>query len=92
VKRKASEMVGNGAWNFPNRNVGDRGRKESIVFATRPLKTNKGWRWLVHVRRVSTIEAQEIGGIFGLIFDFLGFGSDTDVEVIRYELLEEKAP
>lgn len=80
-------MVGNSTWNFDDRAVGDRSRRESIVRAWRPLKTDKGWRWLVKVRRVSTIEIQDIGGIFGAILDFLGMGSGVDAEVIRYEAI-----
>lgn len=77
-------MVGNGSWNFPDRDVGDRGRRETIIFAKWPKKTNKGWRWLVDVRRVSTIEMDY--DYFGAKFlDFLGLGSGVDTEVIRYE-------
>jgi hypothetical protein len=79
-------MVGNASWNFPDRDVGDRSRKETVVFARWPKKTNKGWCWLVDVRRVSTIEQSDDWFGSGL-FKFLGLGGYVDVEVIRWETL-----
>lgn len=78
-------MVGNASWDFEGRKVGDCSRHESIVFAKWPTKTNKGWRWLVDVRRVSTIE--EAGFTGAWIFEFLGMGGTVRQEVIRWEAL-----
>lgn len=78
-------MVGNASWDFEGREVGDCSRKVTIVFASWPVKTDKGWRWMVHVKRVSTIEYVPFAG--GWIFEFLGMGGTVREEVIRWETL-----
>ena len=78
-------MVGNATWDYPGREVGDYSRKETIEFAKWPKRTNKGWRWLVDVRRVSTIEFVPFTG--GWLFEFLGMGGTVRAEVIRWESL-----
>lgn len=79
-------MVGNANWDFPGRKVGDRSRKETVVRAWWPKKTNRGWRWLVNVRKVSTVEYVTVPLIGGLL-EFLGIGGYVDSEVIRWESL-----
>jgi hypothetical protein len=79
-------MVGNSKWDFPDRRIGDCSRQETIVRAWLPHKTDRGWRWLVKVRRVSTIEVTDIQFI-GWLFDFFGLPSGDWVEVIKWESL-----
>ncbi len=80
-------MVGNGSWHYPNRRVGDYSRIETIKRAWFPVWTNKGPRWLVLVRRVSTIESSWDPKEGTSIWDFLGLTSCSEQEVIRYEVL-----
>jgi hypothetical protein len=76
-------MVGNGSWGFPDRDVFDRGRKVTRVFLKWPRKTNRGWRWLIHVNRVSVIQIVPPGKFMS----FIGLGFGADIEVITYEVL-----
>jgi len=80
-------MVGNNSWNYEDREVFDKGRKEKIIFAWKPYKTDKGWRWLTNIRRVSTIEWVKDTSVLNSITSFLGLDLSGDQEVIRYESL-----
>ena len=78
-------MVGNFSWDFKGRDVGDCERKTTIVFAWIPRKTDKGWRWLTRVVRVSTIEGVPMFGSF--FVEWFGVRGNALQEVIRYEAL-----
>lgn len=57
--------------------------KTEIVRAWWPRKTNKGWRWLVLVRKITTIEEDNVSKVF----NFFGFRTYIEKEVVTYEAL-----